>query len=70
MGILNETLSAETGTTTTDVTFDDIITLYMSVKAKHRKLGVWLMNDETALALRKYKDKDGNYLWQKDMVPF
>lgn len=27
----------------------------------------WLMNDETALALRKLKDKDGNYLWQEDM---
>ena len=25
------------------------------------------MNDETALALRKLKDKDGNYLWQEDM---
>ena len=59
MGILNDTLGAETGVTTTDVTFDDVINLYMSVKAKHRKHGVWLMNDETALALRKLKDKDG-----------
>ena len=25
------------------------------------------MNDETALALRKLKDKDGNYLWQENM---
>ena len=25
------------------------------------------MNDETALDLRKLKDKDGNYLWQEDM---
>ena len=67
VGILNDTLGAETGVTTTDVTFDDVINLYMSVKAKHRKHGVWLMNDETALALRKLKDKDGNYLWQEDM---
>ena len=66
VGILNDTLGAETGVTTTDVTFDDVINLYMSVKAKHRKHGVWLMNDETALALRKLKDKDGNYLWQEN----
>ena len=67
VGILNDTLGAETGVTTTDVTFDDVINLYMSVKAKHRKHGVWLMNDEAALALRKLKDKDGNYLWQENM---
>lgn len=67
VGILNDTLGAETGVTTTDVTFDDVINLYMSVKAKHRKHGVWLMNDETALAIRKLKDKDGNYLWQENM---
>lgn len=67
VGILNDTLGAETGVTTTDITFDDVINLYMSVKAKHRKHGVWLMNDEMALALRKLKDKDGNYLWQEGM---
>lgn len=67
VGILNDTLGAETGVTTTDVTFDDVISLYMSVKAKHRKHGVWLMNDETALALRKLKDRDSNYLWQEGM---
>ena len=67
VGILNDTLGAETGVTTTDVTFDDVINLYMSVKAKHRKHGVWLMNDETALTIRKLKDKDGNYLWQENM---
>ncbi len=67
VGILNDTLGAETGVTTTDVTFDDVISLYMSVKAKYRKYGVWLMNDETALAIRKLKDKDGNYLWEESM---
>ena len=40
VGILNDTLGAETGFATTDVTFDDVINLYMSVKAKHRKHGV------------------------------
>ncbi len=67
LGILNATAGAETGVTTATVTYDDIIGLFMSVKAKHRKHGVWLMNDETALAIRKLKDKDGNYLWDEGM---
>ena len=31
---------------------------------KYRKHGTWLMNDETALALRTLKDSTGNYLWK------
>lgn len=31
----------------------------------HDRNGVWLMNDGTALALRKLKDADGNYLWNQ-----
>lgn len=54
---------AETGVTTAEITFDDVINLYMSVKPKYRKNDVWVMNDETALALRKLKDADGNYIW-------
>lgn len=27
---------------------------------------VWLMNDKTALALRKLKDADGNYFWNSN----
>jgi HK97 family phage major capsid protein len=38
--------------------------LYFSVKPEYRKNGVWLMNDETALALRTLKDSAGNYLWR------
>ena len=26
-------------------------------------LNTWVMNDETALALRKLKDADSNYIW-------
>jgi HK97 family phage major capsid protein len=33
------------------------------VKPEYRKNGVWMMNDETALALRTIKDTDGNYIW-------
>lgn len=60
-------ITAETGVTaagSTTVTADEIIALYLSVKPEYRQNGVWLMNDETALALRTLKDSAGNYLWR------
>lgn len=63
IGILHETDGAEVGVTTTSITFDNISELFLSVKARYRKNGVWIMNDDTALALRKLKDADGNYIW-------
>lgn len=62
-GILSDTNGAEVGVTAAELTFDSVIDLFFSVKAEYRRNGVWLVNDETALALRKLKDADGNYLW-------
>lgn len=62
-GLLHDTLGAETGVTTSALTYDDCLDLFFSVKPEYRKSSVWLMNDKTALALRKLKDEDGNYLW-------
>lgn len=50
---------------TSNLTYDDVIALYFSVEKEYRRNGVWLMNDGTALALRKLKDADGNYLWNQ-----
>ncbi|WP_303007347.1 phage major capsid protein [uncultured Dialister sp.] len=61
-GILNATGGAEIGCTGS-ITYDDVIKLYFSVKPEYRKNSVWLMSDETALALRTLKDSAGNYLW-------
>ena len=63
IGILHATQGAETGASTADISYDDMISLYFSVDAKYRKNAVWLMNDATAMALRKLKDGAGNYLW-------
>ena len=63
-GILNATNGADVGITTAEITFDDVIRLYFSVKPEYRKNAVWLMNDKTALALRTLKDNAGNYLWR------
>lgn len=64
-GILNAERGAEVGVQTGSLTYDDVISLYFSVPAEYRKNGSWLMNDKTALALRKLKDSDGNYLWNQ-----
>lgn len=63
-GILNATDGAEVGLSTVSITYDDVISLYFSVEPEYRKAGVWLMNDVTALAVRKLKDTAGNYLWR------
>ncbi|RHG62278.1 phage major capsid protein [Coprococcus comes] len=63
IGILHDTDGAEISVTTSNITFDNISELFLSVKPKYRKNGVWVMNDETALVLRKLKDADGNYIW-------
>ena len=63
-GILNATGGAEVASTIDDISYDDVISLYFSVKPEYRKNAVWLMNDKTALTLRTLKDNAGNYLWR------
>ena len=63
-GILNATGGAEIAASLNEITYDDVIGLYFSVKPEYRKNAVWLMNDKTALALRTLKDNAGNYLWR------
>lgn len=65
-GILHESKGAEVSATPTVLTYDEVIKLYFSVKAEYRTNGMWLMNDETAFALRTLKDADGNYLWNSN----
>ena len=66
VGILHDTEGAEVGASASTLDYDTVIDLFFSVKAEYRKNGVWLMNDKTALALRKLKDADGNYLWNSN----
>ena len=62
-GILHDTKGADVALTASTLTYDDVISLYFSVKPEYRTNGVWLMNDTTAMTLRKLKDADGSYLW-------
>lgn len=62
-GILNAETGATVGVTTDALTFDSVIRLFFALDPDYRKNAVWMMNDETALALRLLKDENGNPLW-------
>ncbi|MPL66031.1 hypothetical protein SDC9_11699 [bioreactor metagenome] len=47
---------------------DKIIDLIHSLKAKYRRNGVFLTNNLTLAKIRKFKDGQGNYLWQPSFV--
>ncbi len=55
--------AAEIGVETAEITYDDMVKLYFSLKSEYRKYAVWVMNDKTALKLRTLKDNNGNYIW-------
>ena len=67
-GILAESGGADVGVTTAALTYDDVVKLFFSVKSRYRRNAVWIMNDETAYALRTLKDANGNYTRQTDIL--
>ena len=64
-GIFNAAGGAEDGTSTStaNITFDDVMELFYSLRSPYRKKAVWVLNDSTVKALRKLKDNTGNYIW-------
>ena len=64
-GIFHTVGGAEDGATTTgaNITFDDVMELFYSLRSPYRKKAVWVLNDSTVKALRKLKDNTGNYIW-------
>ena len=66
-GVLHATDGADVGVTAvsaTDIAFDEIHSLYFSLKPEYRSNAIWVMNDETAMALHDLKDSTNNYLWR------
>lgn len=49
---------------TTSVTADDFIDTFHALKRPYRRNARWLMNDDTAKAVRKLKDANDQYIWQ------
>lgn len=69
-GILNATGGAETGVTSAgaNISFDDVIDLYYSLRSPYRRNAVFMMNDSTVRTLRKLKNGSGDYLWQPSVT--
>ena len=67
-GLLSDS-GADVGVTAasaTAITYDELTKLYFSLKAEHRANAVFLMHDDTAMALRTLKDSVGNPLWNAE----
>lgn len=70
-GIFNGSGGAELGVTAvkaTEITADELLDLFYSLKAPYRKKAVFVMNDATVKAIRKLKDGTGQYLWQPSIT--
>lgn len=66
LGILAATGGAGTGKTAAkanEISFDEVIDLFYSLRAPYRRKAVFVMNDATVRELRKLKSANG-YLWQ------
>jgi len=69
-GLIRSTALGTTATGTNVITFDDIASLYYSVKPAYRNRGVFLMNDATRASLAKLKTgvaSDARYLWAENL---
>lgn len=67
-GLLSNS-GAEVGVTAasaTAIAYDELTKLYFSLKAEHRTSAVFLMHDDTAMALRTLKDNVGNPIWNAE----
>jgi HK97 family phage major capsid protein len=47
---------------------DDLITLVYGLKKGYRKGAKFMLNSNTLAATRKFKDGQGNYIWQPSMI--
>jgi len=64
-------INAEVGVTSAaadTLKCDELIDLYHSLKTPYRKKAVFITNDATVKAIRKFKDASGNYLWQPSLT--
>lgn len=67
LGIFATTGGGEVAVTTsssTAITYDEIVNLVYALKRPYRKNAKFILNDQTIAALRKLKDGNGQYIWQ------
>ncbi len=62
------TLDVVAGGSATEITADGLITFKYGLAAPYRQNATWLMNSQTAAAIAKMKDGDGNYIWREGLT--
>ena len=65
---LASTVSGAAGGFASGSSADRLIDLIYAPKAQYRPNGRFVMNRRTVSAIRKFKDADGNYLWQPPLA--
>ena len=55
---------AVTAASATEITLDEVLDLFYSLKSPYRDKAVFIANDLTMKEIRKLKDNNGQYLWQ------
>lgn len=66
-GVFTTAQIGKTAASGTAITSDEIIDTFYSLPRPYRSSAVWIMNDSTVKAIRKMKDTEGNYLWEKGL---
>lgn len=67
-GVVQGALAGVTSALHNDIATDELLNMYHSLKRVYRASGEWLMNDSTALLIRKKKTTFGEYIWQPGLV--
>jgi HK97 family phage major capsid protein len=71
-GVVGASTAGVTLTSSTDITFDELIDLEHSLEISYRRGARWMFHDNTLKVLRKKKDSDNNYIWSpgtRDGIP-
>lgn len=67
-GVLVGATQKVTAAAATAITTDELIDLQLKVAQQYQDNAAWIVNVETLAALRKLKDKEGEYLLTKDLT--
>lgn len=65
---LSDSKQAVTAASKTAITVDELIDVQETIPDVFQSGAVWIMNKATRTAIRKLKDKDGNYLLNRDVA--
>ena len=68
LGLFDATGGGTVADTVSAVSSDDMINLIYALGRPYRKRASFIMNDKTIAAVRKLKDKNGQYLWQPSHI--